>query len=201
MTRNAAIQPNNHLRGARSQKLFAAAFSGIARYNDDMKKPVTWTIAALILLALALFLGVPYLARTGVPMGKGSYEYARKWSRQLRAYNSPEEASLDFNCFVIERFSDGSSRTTRVGPQADGRPRALVKSFPDGQWIICAHANSHGEPGGGTIVTRDDQGTIHVFFGHVCGYVCAYGDTLDEFYGRVRGYNGVKEVFLDEVTR
>ena len=53
-------------------------------------------------------------------------------------------------------------------------------------------------PGGGTIVTRDSSGVIHVFFGHVCGNLFARGNTLDEFYTDLRGYNEVKEVFLDE---
>ena len=56
--------------------------------------------------------------------------------------------------------------------------------------------HAHSEPGGGTIVSRDRSGEVHVFFGHVCGNVIAYGDTLEEFYRSLRGYNGVKEVFL-----
>ena len=166
-----------------------------------MKKLVTWTIAVLTLLVLAFSLGVPFLVRTTGGSRAGSYEHARKWSRQLLEYNSPDEAYRDFNCFVIERSPSEGTRFVRVGSQVRGRPRALLKTFPDGQWIVCAHADSHSQPGGGTIVTRDSHGAIHVFFGHVCGYLFADGDTLDEFYREVRDYNGVKEVFIDEAAR
>ena len=79
-----------------------------------------------------------------------------------------------------------------IGYHSPPTPR-VVEEFPDGRWIACVHASSHGEPGGGTIVTRDDSGEIHVFFGHVCGHLRAQGDTLEEFYRDLRGYNGVKE--------
>jgi hypothetical protein len=60
----------------------------------------------------------------------------------------------------------------------------------------CTHAGSHGAPGGGTIVSRDSPGEIHVFFGHGCGHLYAWGETLEEFYRSLRGCNSVREVFL-----
>lgn len=56
--------------------------------------------------------------------------------------------------------------------------------------------DSHGEPGGGTIVSRDSSGEIHIFFGHVCGRLYAKGETLEGFYASLRDYFHVKEVFL-----
>ena len=159
-----------------------------------MKKLLTWTIAALLLLAVAFFLGMPFLARGG--MGRGSRQPAREWRVQLLACQSLEEVKQHFNCFVIEWRVDGGGTKVRVTEMVGGRPRALLKSFSDGRWIACAHADSHSEPGGGTIVSRDSAGEIHVFFGHVCGDLHARGETLEEFYTSLRGYNGVKEVFL-----
>ena len=160
-----------------------------------MKKLPIWTIAALLSLALAFFLGVPRLVRVG-GLRSGSEEYARKWKTQLLACHSLDEVKRHFNCFVIESTPDGALRRREVSDVVSGQPRALLKNFPDGQWIACAHADSHSEPGGGTIVSRDSSGEVHVFFGHVCGHLWAQGDMLEEFYRSLRSYNGVKEVFL-----
>lgn len=159
-----------------------------------MKKTVLRIVVAALLLTLGFFAVVPRLART--PMGKGSYEYARQWRGQLLACHSLDEVQRHFNGFVIEETLHDGSRRVEVTETVAGRPRALLKSFPDGRWIACVHASSHGERGGGTIVSRDSSGEVHVFFGHVCGHLSARGETLEEFYERLRGYNDVKEVFL-----
>jgi hypothetical protein len=162
-----------------------------------MKKVLAWTIAALLLLVVGVFLGMPRLARVG-GLRCGSDEHARKWRTQLLACHSLEEVKQYFNCFVIEGTAGGGGTTVRVTETVKGRPRALLKSFPDGRWIVCAHADSHGEPGGGTIVSRDSSGEVHMFFGHVCGNLYARGETLEEFYIDLRGYDRVKEVFLKQ---
>lgn len=160
-----------------------------------MKKVLPWTVAALLLLVLAFFLGVPRLARVG-GLRSGSEEYAREWKAQLLACQSLDEVKQHFNCFIIEGRADGAVMWVPVTETVKGRPRALLKSFPDGRWIACAHADSHSEPGGGTIVSRDSTGEIHVFFGHVWGNLSVRGETPEEFYRRLRSYNGVQEVFL-----
>ena len=166
------------------------------REGATMKKRLfTWTVAVVLFLALAFFLGVPYLARVGYGLRSGSEEYARKWKTQLLACHSLDEVKQHFNCFVIEPRP--SSQIIRVTETIKGRPSALLKSFPDGRWIACAHADSHSEPGGGTIVSRDSSGEVHVFFGHVCGHVVVSGETLQEFHACLRSYNDVKEVFLE----
>lgn len=129
-------------------------------------------------------------------MGAGSYKCARQWRKQLLACHSLDEVKQHFNCFVIEGTSGGGGTRVEVTETVAGRPHALLQSFPDGRWIACAHADSHGEPGGGTIVSRDSSGEIHIFFGHVCGRLYAKGETLEEFYTSLRGYMHVKEVFL-----
>jgi hypothetical protein len=162
-----------------------------------MKKLLKWTIPVLLLLALAFFFGVPFLARTG-SLRWGSEEYARQWRIQLLACQSLDEIKQHFNCFVIEETADGATKRISVSDVVEGRPQALLKSFADGRWIACAHASSHGAPGGGTIVSRDSSGEIHVFLGHVCGHLCARGETLEGFYQDLRGYNKVCEIFLTE---
>ena len=156
-----------------------------------MKKLLPWIIGPALLLAFVLL-----IASMHPSMGAGSRRYARQWRTQLLACNSLDEVKQHFNCLIFERSPGGGGTKIRVTETVTGRPSALLKDFPDGRWIACAHADSHSEPGGGTIVSRDSSGEVHVFFGHVCGNVIAYGDTLDEFYRSLRGYNGVKEVFL-----
>jgi len=160
-----------------------------------MKKLLAWIMAAALLLALVFFLGAPHLARVG-GLRSGSDKHARKWKTQLLACQSLDDVKQHFNCFVVQQNPGGSSQIVRVTESLQERPSALLKSFPDGRWIACAHADSHSQPGGGTIVSRDSSGEIHVFFGHVCRHVVAYGETLEEFYTCLRGYNDVKEVFL-----
>ena len=160
-----------------------------------MKKLLPWIIAAA-LLALLFY----YLAPGRHPrMSAGSYEYARKWCNQLLACHSLEEVKQYFNCIEFVPTEGGGARMVSVTAHVAGRPQALVDSFPDGKWIACAYGDSHGGPGGGTIVTRDSDGVVHVFFGHVCGEPGAWGKTLDEFYERLRENNNyfqVKEVLL-----
>jgi hypothetical protein len=158
-----------------------------------MKKFLRWTVAVALLLVF-VHLSFMWLRPRG--MGAGSYEYARQWRRQLLACQSLEDVKQHFNCFVMEWSAGGGGTRVEVTETVAGRPHALLKSFPDGRWIACAHADSHGEPGGGTIVSRDSSGEIHIFFGHVCGRLYARGETLEEFYASLRGYFNIKEVFL-----
>jgi hypothetical protein len=166
------------------------------RGDAAVKKILTWIVAAVSLLAVASFFVAPYLARVGYGLRSGSEKYAREWKARLLACHSLDEVKQHFNCFVIESRPEGSVQMVRVTETVKGRPSALLTSFPDGRWIACAHADSHSEPGGGTIVSRDSSGEVHVFSGHVCGHVTVRGETLEEFYARLRGYNDVKEVFL-----
>jgi hypothetical protein len=152
-------------------------------------------LAGVVVLLAAL--GVAVARRGG--MGEGSYKYARQWRDQLLACQSLDEVSRHFNCFMIEETPGMGLRSVGEFTRVAGRPEALVKSFSDGRWIACAHADSHNRrPGCGTIVSRDSSGEVHIFFGHVCGTLIVHGDTLEEFYIHLRGYNRVKEVFLKE---
>ena len=126
-------------------------------------------------------------------MGSGSYKYARKWRSQLLACQSLDDVEQHFNCIEFVPTGDGSAHMVHVTADVAGRPRALIDSFPDGKWIACAYADSHSEPGGGTVVSRDSDGEVHVFFGHVCGRPHAWGNTLEEFYTNLRRYNRIEE--------
>jgi hypothetical protein len=158
---------------------------------------LTWAGVVAAVLVVAFFLIVPLLTRRG-GMGSGSHRYARKWRAQLLACGSLDDVKRQFNCFEIVVREDGLHQRVEVTAVQSGRPRALIQSFPDGRWIACAHASSHGERGGGTIVSRDSDGEVHVFFGHVCWSVWAHGDTLEESYTELRGYNEVEEKPLTE---
>ena len=157
------------------------------RTRATMKRLLPWLVAAILLLAFVLFIASMF------HMGTGSRRYARKWRKQLLACQSLEEVKRHFNCFA---FEDGPK--IALTKSVLGQPRTLVKGFPDGQWIACAYGDSHGGRGGGTIVTRDSSGEIHVFFGHVCGDLFVNEETLEKFYTSLRDYChhfGGKEVF------
>jgi hypothetical protein len=177
------------------------------RSMRQMKRFLPWIIAAALLLALVLL--IAFVSRTWPArarfrederrMGGGSEEYARLWRKQLLACQSLDEVKRRFNCFLMEWDEGGAGTRVNVTKPKGGRPWALIKSFPDGRWIACAHASSHGVWGGGTVVTRDSSGEIHIFFGHVCGWLYAKGETLEEFCVSLRGYRfGLREVFLKE---
>ena len=156
------------------------------REGATMKKLLPWIIAAALLLAFVLYIASMF------HLGTGSRIFARIWRRQLLACQSLDEVKQHFNCIGTE----GSSTVEPTKPKL-GRPWALIKSFPDGRWIACAYADRHGAWGGGTIITRDSSGEIHIFFCHVCGQLYAKGETLEEFYTSLRGYEfRPKEVFL-----
>ena len=151
------------------------------REGATMKRLLPWIVAAALLLAFVLYIASMF------HLGTGSYKYARKWRKQLLACHSLDDVKKHFNCFGMEGVTKSKW----------GRPWALIQSFPDGRWIACVHADSHGAWGGGTIVTRDSSGETHIFFCHVCGRLYAKGETLEEFYTSLRGYEfRPKEVFL-----
>lgn len=174
-----------------------------------IRRLLPWAIAAVVLLTLVLLIAWPmWPARARFrgderQMGSGSEECARQWREQLLACHSLEEVKQYFNCFEMDWSSGGGKRTNLRKQVIRGRPWTLIKSFPDGRWIACAHASSHGAWGGGTVVTRDSSGEVHIFFGHVCGQVYVMGEmeTLEEFYAGLQAYRdqfGGKEVFLKE---
>jgi hypothetical protein len=160
--------------------------------KPSSKRVFLWTAISLaVLLVLAFFLGVPYFARR--EMGSGSDEYARQWKTQLLACQSLDDVKQHFNCMEWVPVGDRSAQMVQVTADVPGRAEALIDSFPDGKWIACAYGNSHGGPGGGTVVARDSNGEVHVFFGHVCGRPHAWGDTLEEFYRRLRDNSRFEE--------
>lgn len=116
----------------------------------------------LILATLLLIAVALFLAQPFV-MGSGSQRYATKWSRRFKSLTSIEEAR---------------SRYANI----------VTLELPNGEWIVWVSANSHGNPFGGTIVTRDSRGDINAFFGHVCGGAALRGASLDEVYEYLSEY-------------
>ena len=101
---------------------------------------VVLTVCAVLLSGLVLY---PCAAGL-LPMGTGSTEYASEWSARLQALNSIEQAQSLY-------------------PEIRGR------SLANGDWILVVSSNSHGNPWGGTVVTKDNHGLVRAFYGHVCG--------------------------------
>lgn len=84
------------------------------------------------------------VAAVAIPMimGDGSAWLARRW---------------------VKRFADVNSVAEAVQ-----RHKVARREFPDGSWIFGIAVGSHGNPFGGTVVTKDSTGQTRVFFGHVC---------------------------------
>ena len=130
-------------------------------------------------------------------LGTGSYRYARRWKAQLSRCNSLDDVRQQFNCGRNQLNPDGS-RTYIKDPNTIKKDRtwALLYEFPDGDWMAIAYASSHGSRGGGTVVTKDSNGTIRIFFGHVCGHPFAFGESLNEVYSYFQT-SSWKEKFLN----
>jgi hypothetical protein len=74
--------------------------------------------------------------------GRGSEWQAHRWERRFRGIESTAEAI--------------------------GKYPVASRQYADGSWIFGIAIGSHGNPVGGTVVTKDSTGRIRVFFGHVC---------------------------------
>ncbi len=103
-----------------------------------------------------------------IPMGEGSASYAKRWSDNFLQVKTPDEA--------IERY-----------PEIDYR------QFENGEWVIGVCSDSHNNPWGGTVVTKDSNGTVKSFFGHVCGshiiqMPMSKATSLKDFYANLRGF-------------
>jgi hypothetical protein len=97
----------------------------------------------IIRIVVTLVAGV-VVAAIAIPAinGDGSTWLARRW---------------------VKRFADVDSV-----PEAVERYQVARREFPDGSWIFGIAVGSHGNPFGGTVVTKDSTGQTSVFFGHVC---------------------------------
>lgn len=111
-------------------------------------------ILLIIVFLIAICILCPELL---LPMGAGSEYYAEKWTKRFQTLNSVAEAKAKYS-------------------------NVAAREFPNGEWIFWVSSNSHGNPWGGTIVTRDSRGITKAFFGHVCGFAVLQGESLDEVY-------------------
>lgn len=120
-----------------------------------------------LLAGLGACIGVLMLMDAVLPMGEGSPRFARKWEIRLKGINDPVQAHELYKGLAVREFTNG-------------------------EWIVWAWANSHGNPWGGTVVTKDSQGIIHSFFGHVCGVPHGrfQGDNLSQIYSNLTSYYG-----------
>jgi hypothetical protein len=75
-------------------------------------------------------------------MGTGSTWLANRWVNRFQNLTTVQDASAKYNVVHHE--------------------------FADGSWIFGVAVGSHGNPWGGTVVTKDSTGQTRVFFGHVC---------------------------------
>jgi len=130
-------------------------------------------ISGLFVILILLMFIISFL-----PMGSGSESYANKWSQNFVSIKNINQA-------------------TKKYPYLD------YKEFETGEWIIGISSNSHHNPWGGTIVTKDSNGIIKSFFGHVCGpaflqMIFPRATSVDEVYKILsRGFT----VYKTDVTK
>lgn len=166
----------------------------------NTNKVVKYILICVLVGILLTFIGLPLLVRITSPSarGTGSYKYANIWKDKLSTCNSLDDVRQQFNCGRWQANQNGSY-TYIKDPNTfkEGNTWALLYDFPNGDWIAMAYASSHGAWGGGTVVARDNNGNIRVFFGHVCGRPFSRGESPEEIYACFSG-TGWKEVFLKE---
>ena len=124
-----------------------------------IRRSILITFVAAIWLVVFLLLFSLF-----APMGTGSKRFAKKWAKKFESIKTLEEAKTEYSWLKFREFKNG-------------------------EWIFGISSNSHGNPWGGTVVTKDSKGQIRCFFGHVCGspflhavFVATQPKTLDEIY-------------------
>lgn len=138
-------------------------------------------ILAGVGVAVVLLIFVP------IPMGKGNMRYARKWKQRLDRCVTLADVTNNFQCLDVTGRNIGWSTTG---------DRLILLTFTNGNWIVLRCANSHENPWGGTLVTRDSTGKTRVFFGHVCGAETLRGNSFDEAYSNLISHMDRREVFI-----
>ena len=141
-----------------------------------------------MLVLIIAYIGLS-IALSFLPMGKGSTRYARKWKQRLDRCATLAAVTNTFECLDV---------TGTPGRGWGGELTLLT--FTNGSWIVLNSADSHSNPWGGTIVTRDSTDKTRVFFGHVCGSETLQGNSLEDAYSNLLsvGVFDRKEVFLEE---
>jgi hypothetical protein len=119
-------------------------------------------ILLIVVCLIAICILCPSLL---LPMGTGSEYYAEKWTKRFQGLNSITEAKAKYS-------------------------NVALLELPNDEWIFWVYSTSHGNPWGGTIVTRDSRGITKAFFGHVCGCAVLHGESLDEVYEDLLMYYG-----------
>jgi hypothetical protein len=104
-----------------------------------------------------------------LPMGTGSLSYAKRWHARLQDVSSVHEGTNTYS-----------------------KLRSI--SLTNGQWLAWVDQNSHCNPFGGTVVTRDSDGDTRVFVGHVCGISRMHGEDLEQVYSNLCSNSQMKEI-------
>jgi hypothetical protein len=114
--------------------------------SDPNRQEPRSTLRKLALVPVVLLAGVVVypLVLELLPMGSGSVKYSRLWRGRFVDLSAVQAARSAF-------------------------PQVRAREFENGEWILLVSDNSHGDPWGGTVVTKDSKGEVKTFYGHVCG--------------------------------
>jgi hypothetical protein len=161
--------------------------SPVRWYSIYLQKSLGYQLLAVGIISAIAFAFL-HAAPPRIPRGfrykEGSLRHARLWREMLLDCNSPADVRDRFNCVKNSIDSDGRYTSVRESETFEkDKPWALLYEFGNGNWMAVAFANSHSnDPARGTVVARDSNGAVRVYFGHVCGQPDTFGDSIAEIY-------------------
>jgi hypothetical protein len=100
-----------------------------------------------IIVACVLGLLAAAVIAPAFMIGSGSESDASAWAERFRTIDTLEQARATY-------------------------PSVEARTFEHGEWIIWVSTNSHGNPWGGTVVTKDSRGRVRAFY---CGWGTGLG--------------------------
>src|SRR4051794_29353182 len=95
------------------------------------------------------------------------------WTDEDRAHARESEEGLPSDARrwigVIEPLASPDTAEPAIRPQLTDTVDFFQHRFPNGEWVFGIEIASHQLfSNGGTTVTKDSNGRVRVFFGHVC---------------------------------
>lgn len=171
-------------------KLDSSKNTYIGYFSLHVRRSLRYHLLVVLMISSVAVLFLFYVGAPHAPYisesynGEGSLHHARLWKQRLLDCNSPTEVRAAFIC-INDDVPTGSITIDSKGPNLNviDKAYALIYEFEKGDWIAVAYANSHGKnPAGGTVVLRDSNGIIRVYFGHVCGSPYLDGLSKEEIY-------------------
>ena len=154
------------------------------------------TLLVILLTILGIVGFLRFQMEQAKKPSKSKLNYAHEWVAQL--------AGCATLCDITNRFSYVvvSEQDDKTGHIPNHIGDLVLRSFSNGDWMVLHACDSHTDPNGGIMVTKDNRGAIRIFYGHVCGHETIFGANLEKAYRRFSGPSfDRREVFLEETKK